>query len=180
VASRWDLRANAPIAADQGTGLHALDGCDRRPRDAHRAKHLPRGAAGRQTNRDEREAKDRFHRQRLYASARWLSKALRGHSGTLAPPVRPRHAMPYKEVAMNRLASLRLAGAMLILGATFVGASILHGLHANPCSGSCRARIGPPPALRPRWADPAALAGLMIGMAGAAGAVLVMRRRSDA
>jgi|GraSoiStandDraft_16_1057320.scaffolds.fasta_scaffold586524_1 hypothetical protein len=72
--------------------------------------------------------------------------------------------MPYKEVAMNRLASLRLADAMLILGATFVGASILHGLHA----------------LRPRWADPAALAVLMIGMAGAAGAVLVVRRRSDA
>jgi hypothetical protein len=88
--------------------------------------------------------------------------------------------MPYNEVAMKRLASLRLAGAVLILGAALAGASILHGLHANPCPGSCPARIGPPPELRPRWADPAALAVLMIGMAGAAGVVLVMRRRSDA
>jgi hypothetical protein len=78
---------------------------------------------------------------------------------------------------LRPLPYLRLAAAALILAATLVGANRLHGLH-GPIACPHRTVCLPPPPTRPAWGDPAALAVLVIGVAGAAG-VLVTRRRSD-
>jgi hypothetical protein len=84
--------------------------------------------------------------------------------------------MPYKRV-MKRLAPLRLAGAVLILGAALAGAAILHGLAAAPtCPGICPHGWTAPTNWRP-WADPSALAVLLIGVAGAAVVLLNAHRR---
>jgi hypothetical protein len=94
--------------------------------------------------------------------------------------------MPYKEVAMKRLGPphvallwpaprLRLTGAVLILGAALGGAAILHGLPGSTCPIECPARLVSPPNPRLPWADPAALAFLVIGTGGAAGFLLIRR-----
>lgn len=78
---------------------------------------------------------------------------------------------------LRPLPRLRVAAAALVLAAALSGAAVLYGHRAvHPC----------PPVLgfcprgttyRPSWVQPAALAVLLIGVAGAG--VLVTRRRSD-
>jgi hypothetical protein len=75
-----------------------------------------------------------------------------------------------------RLTPLRLAGAVLILGVALGGAVFLHNLAATPtCPGLCTAGWTPPKNWRP-WADPAALSLLVLGLTGAASALVVHRR----
>jgi hypothetical protein len=80
---------------------------------------------------------------------------------------------------MTRLPPLRLAGALLILGAALAGAAVLHGLAATPtCPGICPYGWTAPTNWRP-WANPSALAVLLIGVAGAVVVLLsAYRRRS--
>jgi hypothetical protein len=69
---------------------------------------------------------------------------------------------------MKRLVPPRLAGAVLILGAALAGAAFLYHLGTTPtCPGICPAGWTPPANWRP-WADPSALAVLLIGVTGAA------------
>ena len=80
---------------------------------------------------------------------------------------------------MLRLTPLRLAGAVLILGAALAGAVFLHNLGATPtCPGICPAGWTPPKDWRP-WADPTALGLFVLGLTGAA-SVLVVHRRTTA
>jgi len=78
-----------------------------------------------------------------------------------------------------RLTPIRLAGAALILGAALAGALFLHNLGATPtCPGLCPAGWTPPKNSRP-WADPSALAVLLLGVAGVVAMLPdVHRRRS--
>lgn len=88
----------------------------------------------------------------------------------------PRLALPHLAFLWP-VPRLRLAVAVLILAAAIGGAAILHSIHnSSPCPpGSiCFPNVFAPD-WRPPWADPAALALLVIGVAAAA-RVLVTRR----
>jgi hypothetical protein len=80
---------------------------------------------------------------------------------------------------MKRLAPLKLAVAALILGSALAAAGILHGLAAPPtCPGICPHGWRAPTNWRP-WADPSALAALLLGVAGAVIVLLnAYRKRS--
>jgi hypothetical protein len=77
---------------------------------------------------------------------------------------------------------LRLAAAVLVLAAALAGAMIVHGVRvarpACPAGVLCAVEIHPFIFQRPGWADPAAVALLVLGAAGAVG-FLVIHRRSD-
>ena len=86
------------------------------------------------------------------------------------------HGLALRHVAPLRpLPRLRLAAAVLILGAAFAGAALLHW---HQFVYSC-----PPDSLvlcgytkKPGWVDPTALAIYLFGVAGCAGVLLTARR----
>jgi hypothetical protein len=73
------------------------------------------------------------------------------------------------------LPRLGLFAVLLIVGATIAGAAIVHGFQIHR---TCAPETDCQTSYRPGWADPIALAVLVIGISAAAG-VLLMRRSSS-
>jgi hypothetical protein len=84
---------------------------------------------------------------------------------------------------LRRVSRVKLAVAVLILGAALASASILGVVGRGPliCNARVPASYTGPPCFRnplPRWVDPAALALCVLGAAGAAAVLVTPRRRS--
>ena len=153
---RRNLRANTPIAADQSAGLHPLDGRDRRPRSAHRAKHLPGAAPSRRANRVRALWARIAFTVSFYTSRPGLdvNSPLRRHSGT------PAQARVYDPVAMSswpgtrRLAAFLAVALLCVFSFTACGGASKPQTTVSPASTTSKS-VAPAMTLRSRaWESP--------------------------
>jgi len=90
------------------------------------------------------------------------------------------HGLALRQVAVRSpLPRWRLAAAVLILAAAFASAVVLHGHLTRQPVTPCIGPVACTQLQRPGWVDPTALCICLLGVAGAAGVLLVPARRSN-